>query len=431
MVNEEIVGTDIDKDWTLDAESDLSLVKGSDNLSQAIFLRLTAYFESMNWVYDLYGSYVKDWLGKNQNPYTRNTLVAEIRKRIFYDPRVSDAEVELVDWYSNSLGVKITAEIADGTSFQEYFIFSDIPRRNDNINSPQWKNTWIDTNENGYYGKQGEFVTVKCYVRDSDNRKIVTGIKELDDPRVPIGQVSLSIGGYHVDIEQNPQEIAQSGSKDPGSCTFTFRIPKFIKKGTHKLTFTFKGIRGYNNSVGSTNLYVVDRLPTSMEFIYPEEGRDWYYVNNHGYFKEPIVHVKDANNYDVLHGQVRYYLSNYKGDGLIFIEFPIIFHGSTLLQKTVHIYCDESLLDYSDKFIFKVAYMFRPFDIIEIVGKNGEHIDYLQVHYENKIYYLTSTQYTKPFESTDEEGNPTDTSRNHDIDTMRKSSSPIRMEVIE
>ena len=76
MVNEEIVGTDIDRQWILNAnkenyegveerEGDISLVKGSENLSQAIYLRLTAYFDSLKWAYVDYGSYTKDWLGKN------------------------------------------------------------------------------------------------------------------------------------------------------------------------------------------------------------------------------------------------------------------------------------------------------------------------------------------------------------------------------
>lgn len=420
MVNEEIVGNDIDYNWTFNSESDLSIVRGSENFSQAIYLRLTAYFDSLLWAYIGYGSYTKDWLGKNQTVYTRNTLTSEISKRVNSDPRVISSEVTIADWTHNSIGVKIKAQIADGTTFQEYFIFSDLPRTNDNINSPQWKNTWIDTRDEGYFAKRGEFVTVYCYVKDKENRI------------VPIGEVTLTLGGYFVEIEENPQEIAQSGTEYPGSCIFKFRIPPFIKLGTHKLKFKYKGIRGYNNCEGETDIHIVERLPTHMEFKYPNGYPTWYYANDYDNFTDPIVHVQDANDYDVLHGEVRYYLSNYVDEGsLVFIEFPIIFHGSTLLQRTVYILCKPEVLDYSEKFIFRLNYMFRPGDIFELVGRKGEHIDYLECGFEDDIFFLTSTIATKPYEDVDDAGNRLDTSRNDMIDKLRKSNSHIVMEVIE
>lgn len=420
MVNEEIVGNDIDYNWTLDSEGDLSIVKGSDNFSQAIFLRLTAYFNSLSWAYIGYGSYTKDWLGKNQDVYQRNTLTQEISKRVYSDPRVANAEVTITDWKYNSIGVKIKADIIDGTSFQEYFIFSDLPRTNDNINSPQWKNTWIDTKEEGYYAKRGEFITVYCYVKDKENKI------------VPIGEVTLTLGGYFIEIEENPQEIAQSGSEYPGSCIFTFRVPPFIKLGTHKLKFKYKGIRGYNNCEGETDMHIVERVPTHMEYIYPNDYPKWYYANDYDNFTDSVVHVMDANDYDVLHGQVKYYLSNYEDDGsLVFIEFPIIFHGSTLLQKTVYIFCDQKILDYSLKFIFRLNYMFKPTDILELRGPKKEHIDYLECFYEDDIFYLTSTKATKPYKDLDDKGERLETLRNKNVDTMRKPNSSIKMDVIE
>lgn len=437
MVNEEIVGTEVDYNWTFDSEGDLALVYGGDNLRQAVFLRLSAYFDSLNWCYDFYGSYVKDWLGKNQNAYTRTTLTEEIKKRVMNDPRINEAEVELEDWTANGIGVQITADVMDGTSFQEYYIFSDLPRKNENVNSPNWSNTWIDTNENGYYGKQGEYITVHCYVRDKEYR------------RVPIGEVSLSIGGYNVDIEENPQMVRQSDSNDPGGCTFTFRIPRSIKQGTHDLTFRYKGIRGYNNCSGTTKLHVVHRIPTTMEFIYPKKNENWYYANDHDVFTEPVVHVTDANTYDVLHGQVRYYISNYSEDDFVFIEFPIIFNGSTLLQKTVYMYCSSKILDYSLKFIFQLGHMFRPTEIIRLVAGDGTVIDYLDVGFNNGatywdgkkwigrdkynegVFFLTSTKYTKPYEYTYSTGKRMDVKRNDDIDTLRTNNTYTSMKVIE
>lgn len=75
MIDEKIVGTDIDVNWTLNPEGDISLVHGSDNLAQALYLRLTCYLNNLDYFYSNYGSTLKDWFGKNQNPYTRKTLV--------------------------------------------------------------------------------------------------------------------------------------------------------------------------------------------------------------------------------------------------------------------------------------------------------------------------------------------------------------------
>lgn len=439
MFNEEIVGNDIDYNWVLDSEGDLQLVRGSENLGQAIFLRLSAFIGSLDWCYNNYGSEVKEWLGKNQNVYTRNTLVAEITRRVTLDPRIDETNVEIVDWTNNSIGIKIIANVKDGTTFQEFFIFSDLPRRDDNVNSPQWHNTWIDTREDGYYAKPGELVTVTCKVRYTDNTVKDNSVDKI----VPIGEVSLYIGGYHVDIEQNPQEIGQSYAKDPGTCIFTFRVPPFIKKGVHDLVFKYKGIRGYNSCVGSTQIHVVERIPTVMEFQYPLKHVPWYYANPVDTFTEPKVHIIDANDYDVEHGEVRYYLSDhYDEDTLIFIEFPIIFHNSVMIPNRVRMYCNARVLDYTEKYVFRVNYMFRPHDIFELVGANGEHIDYLECLYENAkktgngksddiIFYLVSTKHTKPYEFVDEENVRVDDDRNDDIDVQRYDNSNITMRVVE
>ena len=439
MVNEEIVGIDVDHNWILGKEGDLQLVKGSDNLSQAIYLRLTAFLGSMDWCYNEYGSEVKSWLGKNQNIYTRNTLLSEINKRISLDERIKECMAELIDWSNNTIGIKIDATIKDGTTFQDYYIFSDLPRKDENINSPQWKNTWISTNDDGYFAKVGEFVTVTCtvlYTAVNTKDKIVNKI-------VPIGEVSVFIGSYHIDIENNPQEVAQSGTDKPGSCTFTFRVPPFVKVGKHELIFKYKGIKGYNNCEGRTVLNVVKKMPTSMEYIYPTEV-PWYFANPVDNITETIVKVVDANDYIVKHGEVRYYLSNKDdSDVLIYIDYPLIFHetpfhGSVLMKNAVKMYCSASLLDYSTKFIFNINYMFRPHDIIELVSANGDHIDYLECLYdgkgnkaENIVFYLVSTQYTYPYEYLDEDGFREDHDRNDDIDVQRQRNSHLIMKVIE
>ena len=430
MVNEEIVGTDVDRNWYLNSEGDLKLVKGSDNLSQAIFLRLTAYIDSLKWAYNNYGSKTKDWLGKNQNIYTHSTLVDEIQKTVEKDPRINEAKVEIINWTSTSIGIKIKAIVPGIGTFQEYYIFSDLPRLNENINSPVYKTTHIDTKLD-YYAKQDELITVHCYVRDRENKK------------VPVGEVTLTIGNYAPTvINQNPQTIAESGTQDPGGCTFTFRVPRFIKIGTHELNFTYKGIRGYNNCIGTCNLHVVDRLLTNMEYIYPKDNRKYYVANDYDFLTEPVVHVTDVNEYDVTGGEVRYYVSDYtEDDELITIDFPIIFHNNVLLQKTVYMTVKSKLLNYSTKFMFNVNAMFRPGDIFDLYSRNGELIDTLECEYRDTlttndtgtvIFYLTSTTKSKPYHGdVNEHSDMLERDINQDIDTQRKSNSHIIMEVIE
>lgn len=421
MVNEEIVGTEVNKDWVLDSGGDLALVKGSDNLSQAIYLRLTAYLNSLSWAYNDYGSTTKDWLGKNNNPYTRARLREEISRRVSQDPRVNSAEVVLQNWTAHSIGVKITAEVLDGTTFQEYFIFSDLARKDDNMNSPNWANTWIDTREGGYYAKAGEYINIHCLVRQKpDNRK------------VPIGEVGITIGGYHIDIPDNPVMVGQSDSDDPGGCTFYFKVPRFLRLGEHKLIFKYKGIKGYNNCVREIPLYVVERLPTSTNFVYMNPRQRVYFANDVDYFTDPVVNVRDINEYNVLHGQVRYYISDKEEEGeFVFLEFPIIYNNTILVRRGVYMYCKIEVLEYTTKFIFDVDYMFRPMEIIHLVAQDGTHIDYLEVGFQHDVFFLTSTAYTKPYEFIDKNGRRANVDRNDDIDIQRRWNTATTMRVVE
>ena len=380
MVNEEIVGTDVDVEWILDGEGDLSLTNGRSNLAQGIFLRLTAYFNSMNWCYVDYGSYMKDWFGKPQTSYTRNTLLREVYDKVIEDPRVDAAEVEIVDWTASYIGLKITAYVQN-KSFQEYFIFSDLPRQDKNIRHSDYKDTHIDTKINGYYGVPGQRLRVHCHVLDKQNK------------RVPIGKVTMTIGNHYADFEgdENPKEISYNGTDEPGSVSFEFIVPEFFEEGEHDLTFYYHGINGYNPSSITTTLHIVKRMPTSTHFIYPKPQYEYYYANDVDDLTDSKVYVLNYNDEFVDHGEVRYYLdeSDMSGD-YIFLDFPLIFLHDELLNKTVFIKCRNDLLNCSNKFIFSLSRMFHTHDIITLKCNNGTVIDYLEVNYVRGIYLLTS-----------------------------------------
>lgn len=380
MVNEEIVGTDIDVEWILDREGDLSLTNGRSNLAQGLYLRLTAYFNSMKWCYVDYGSYMKDWFGKPQTPYTRNTLLREVYDKVMEDPRVEAAEVEIVDWTASYIGLKITAYV-ENQSFQEYFIFSDLPRQNQDVRHSDYKDTHIDTKLNGYYGIPGQSIKVHCHVLDKENK------------RVPIGKVTMTIGNHYMETigSDNPQEISYNGTEEPGSVSFEFIIPKFFEIGEHDLTFHYHGINGYNPSSTTTTLHIVDRIPTSTHFIYPRPKYQYYYANDVDDFTDSMVYVVDANEELVDHGEVRYYLdeTDMSGD-YVFIDFPIIFLDDVMLNETVFIKCRNDLINCSNNFVFKLSRMFHMHDIITLRCANGKVIDFLEVNYVRGVYTLTT-----------------------------------------
>lgn len=386
MVNEEIVGTDVDMNWELDAEGDLSTVSASDNISQAIYLRLTAYFDSLWWCYRKYGSYAKDWLGKNQTVYTRSTLIHEVLDRTLADPRVQEAEVELIDWTSYYVGIRIKVWV-ENKSYEDYYIFGDLPRKNEEVYHSDYMNTHIETNKE-YYAKPGQILKVHCHVLDQF------------DKRVPIGEVSLRIGKYQIDGIQNPQEIAQSGAEgitsdiyEPGCNTFEFRVPLFISFGDHDLILHYKGIRGYNSSTTKATLHIVDKIPTSTHFIYPRKNYHYYYANDVDDLTDPKVYVLDYNKGKVDHGEVRYYLDEGDLTGkYMVIDYPLIFLDGVILRKEVYIKTKEAILDCSNNFIFELNRMFHTHDRITLKCKDGKVIDYLEVNYQHGIYFLTSAE---------------------------------------
>lgn len=384
MIDEKIVGTDIDVNWTLNPEGDISLVHGSDNLAQALYLRLTCYLNNLDYFYSNYGSTLKDWFGKNQNPYTRKTLVDEIKSRIMLDPRIEECQVEIEDWHINMIGVHINATIKDGTSFEEFFIFSNLRKEEEYSLNPNYKNTHIKTRKI-FYAKQGELLTVSALVLDTKEK------------RVPIGEVSIQIGGYFVDVVElnsNPRMVEQSGSDEPGSVTFTFLVPLFIELGDHELIFKYKGIYGYNSSTKSVLLKVVDRLPTSTHFVYEKKEFPYYYANDVDVFTDPVVYVDDFNEAPVRMGTVEYYIDtdDVYGERLV-IYSPLIFLDDELITLPVIMRTTPDLLSFSCKFMFDLYHRyFHNKDVFPLYSSDGEEvIDTLECIYTERHYFLQTT----------------------------------------
>ena len=90
------LGVDVDRQWICDGSGDLLLAKFEDNVTQAIFNRLSCTMDALDWIYKDYGSYVKDWIGKPNTASARESLLKEIEKRVKLDPRLDDCIVELL-----------------------------------------------------------------------------------------------------------------------------------------------------------------------------------------------------------------------------------------------------------------------------------------------------------------------------------------------
>lgn len=379
-MGEEVVGTDVDCKWLLNAEGDLTLTEGSDNLSQAIYLRLTEYLNELDWCYTDYGSKLTDWFGKNSNEYTQETLLEEITKRVSLDPRITDVTVTLDEYTITYVGVHIEATVKDNENFSEYYIFTPTERtKNSKIYNPSFHDTHIQTRPNGYYTQQGELITVTATVLDEDDKK------------VPVGEVSVSIAGWTVDIENNPQIVAQSDSDNPGTVTFTFRVPLFIELGVHELVFNYSGLYGYNACTGSTDFNVVDYIPTTTTLQY--NNYEYYYANDVDEFTDPITYTEDINNVPARLGTVEYYIDeSHLVDDLLYVDNPLIFIDGVLLEERVVMYTVKNLREYTIRFMFNCNRIFYTKDIIELCDTDGTHIDNLICYSKDDYYFLVSTQ---------------------------------------
>ena len=244
------LGVDVDRQWICDGSGDLLLAKFEDNVTQAIFNRLSCTMDALDWIYRDYGSYVKDWIGKPNTASARESLLKEIEKRVKLDPRLDDCIVELLYYTTRGVGFKITGFLNEThEDFEEYFLFgvNDLYSSKNMQNNPDYEDTYIQTRQKGYVAKPGSTLVLHVHVN-----------KKSDDDFVPIGAVSISVERRGMQIK----EVQQSWGKEPGTVVLSVEIPTFFHYGIHDLTFTYHGAKGYNPCTKTVKLLVLPKLPT-------------------------------------------------------------------------------------------------------------------------------------------------------------------------
>ncbi|WP_455644818.1 hypothetical protein [Methanosphaera sp.] len=375
MTLEYELGTDVNRNWILTPEGDLQLIAGKDNLVQAIYNRLTCYFNNLQWAYEDYGSYVKDWLGKNNDEYQRSTLIKEVKNRVQEDMRIAEVEVKLVNYTAWMIGLQVKGTVVeDSTSFEEYYIFSN---EQHNILTENYDETFHDTHivtrGVGYYSTYGNVVKVHCHVLDEN------------DKRVPVGNVSLWFGGHYVDSI----EIEQSGASEPGSVTFNVPTPLYMAYGKHELKFRYQGIYGYNPCEYRSFITILEKLPTSTSI---DETRTM--INSTDRTSDELnIQVQDVNTEPLNMGVANASIDDAIVD-TITINNPIIYISSNLYSEKVSLTTAPLLLELTKQYIFTMSRALKTGEIIRLVDKEGELINNLLVTYSKGVYYLNPTTKT-------------------------------------
>ena len=90
-----IVGTDMNSNWTFNENGDLNLVSNKDNMIQAIGNRLQTDLDSLSLFYNSYGSILKGFIGWNASQRTLDFMKIEIENRLIQDVRLKDFSVEV------------------------------------------------------------------------------------------------------------------------------------------------------------------------------------------------------------------------------------------------------------------------------------------------------------------------------------------------
>lgn len=376
MTLEYELGTDIDRHWILNSEGDIQTISGKDNLRQAIYNRITCYFDNLAWCYTNYGSYVKDWFGRVNDEYHRNTLTHEIEVRVQEDLRIAEVTCTIKDYSPYYIGVLINGVVVeDSSEFSEYYIFADGTHDTivDNYNET-FHETHIVTGGVGYYSTYGNVVRVHCHVLDERNK------------RVPIGNVSLWFGGHFIDS----LEIEQSGDDEPGSVTFNVPTPLYMNYGKHELKFRYQGKFGYNPCEYTTYITILEKLPTTTMI---EDENDMYVVNNIDNESERNVNVdvKDVNLQHVNMGVVNASIDDSIID-TITITNPIVYCNANLVEEKIILTTKPLLSKLTKRYIFVISRNFKDNEVIRLIDKDANLIDNLIIRYINRKYYFTTTK---------------------------------------
>ena len=83
------IGVDINSDWSLNENGDLSLVRDEDNLSQAIINRLGCYQPSLEVYYTMYGGFLSEYFGRKQTDETLKFMKIELDTILSQEERIS------------------------------------------------------------------------------------------------------------------------------------------------------------------------------------------------------------------------------------------------------------------------------------------------------------------------------------------------------
>lgn len=401
------LGTDIDRNWIINSEGRLQTISGKENLVQAIENRLTCYFDNLDWAYKNYGSYMKDWLGKVDDPYTRSTLIKEITTRVSQDPRIKNVTVTIIDWTPYMLGIRIDGTITqNSTPFQEYFIFGDKQHKVtiDTYNDT-FRTTHIITRGRGYYSTPGNTLKVHAHILDENDR------------RVPIGQVSLWMGEQYIEtreIEQSGDHKERTskhgiwtndltdndetkiheikwdyGQNEPGSVTFNLTIPQYFEYGNHYLKIKYHGINGYNPCTYTCRLIILEKLPTTTQLT--EESLK-YYVDDYALTHPGVDALVDDINLEPVN--MGYANASIEPDHphIIQLTNPIIYLGANLYNEDITIITKPLLSKLTRRYIFTLSRRIYPEECVKLVDANTKTIDYLRAYYDGEKYYLVTTE---------------------------------------
>ena len=373
MIQESELGTDIDHNWIIDSMGKLQLVTGSENLTQAIRNRLTCYFNNLSWCYPGYGSYVKDWIGKPNDPYQHQTLIEEVTKRVSEDIRLRDVEVSIIDYTFWGVGLKIRAIVVeDSSTFEEYYLFTNQKEPEIDVWNGTFHDTHIITRGRGYYTIHNHTVTVHAHILDEEDRF------------VPIGEVSIWLGEQYVETI----EIEQSGSLEPGTVTFKVHTPRHLSYGKHVMTIKYHGKKGYNPCTYHCNLIVLEKLPTSTLF---DDDIGKYYINEVDRSHKGIpVSVDDVNYEGVTIGKVNAYVEDEIPE-IVTIEYPIVYETAELCEEEVTIIAKRELLQYTKRYIFLLNHHLVGGSTYKLISDNNVFIDLLKVYYTDNKFYMVHT----------------------------------------
>ena len=83
------IGVDINSEWSLNENGDLSLVRDEDNLSQAIINRLSCYQPSLEVYYTQYGGFLSEYFGRKQTDETLKFMKIELDTILSQEERIS------------------------------------------------------------------------------------------------------------------------------------------------------------------------------------------------------------------------------------------------------------------------------------------------------------------------------------------------------